>query len=103
MIVTDINQTLRPPAGAVLNGVFAEGSFLRLSYQQTLLGEPSRYKIIDVFLNDMGREVLRTEAIHYVPTSLDWSGTHPDHVKASNRFTAAIKLFWRDIVAILWR
>ena len=103
MNLFDKNQTLIAPEGAQISGVFAEGSFLRVSYQQTLLGEPSRYKIIDVFLNDMGREVLRTEAIHYVPTSLDWSGTHPDHVKASNRFTAAIKLFWRDIVAILWR
>jgi hypothetical protein len=52
VILKDKNETLKPPAGGEVCGVFAEGSYLRIRYQL-----PNAFT--DVYLNDQGREVAR--------------------------------------------
>ena len=52
MILRDKNETLKPPAGGEVCGVFAEGSYLRVRYSLPDM-------LTDVYLNDQGREVAR--------------------------------------------
>jgi hypothetical protein len=55
--LVDINKTLRPPACAEFQSVAAIGSFLRLTY---VIQGKGGYLEIEIYLNDQGREVLRT-------------------------------------------
>jgi hypothetical protein len=64
MILKDVNQTLVPPAGFDLYDVRAEGSYLRLEYNQTKYDANMTavgWTATILYLNDQGREVLRTE------------------------------------------
>ena len=64
MKVTDKNQTLVPPEGYTFIFVSAEGGYLRLQYQKILsnsMSVPKEEWTAVVYLNDQGREVLRTE------------------------------------------
>lgn len=55
--LADFNRTLEPPAGFELQNVTAAGAFLRLMYSVEARG--GRVEI-NIYLNDQGREVLRT-------------------------------------------
>lgn len=55
--LVDFNRTLEPPVGFELRRVSASGSFLVLAYSQEARG--GRVEI-EIFLNDHGREVVRT-------------------------------------------
>jgi len=57
MKLVDFNQTLKPPAGFELQRVSAVGAYLRLTYSVEAKG--GRVEI-EVYLNDQGKEVLRT-------------------------------------------
>jgi predicted class III extradiol MEMO1 family dioxygenase len=60
----DKNQTLVPPEGYRLSGVVATGSYMRVVYHQTADTETQHVRnIVEVYLNDMGREVGRTTDI----------------------------------------
>jgi hypothetical protein len=79
MIVIDKNQTLDPPNGFRLSAVYAEGAYIRLVFRaEKYYGSPSasdmpRYpyasSTVTIFLNDQGREVLRTQT--------DWTQPQP--------------------------
>lgn len=62
MIVTDKNRSFEPPKNGEFLGARAEGAYLKLSYfvhhENDL--SASRTKVV-IYLNDQGREVLRTE------------------------------------------
>lgn len=55
----NVNQSWKAPEGYALQGVYAEGAFLRHEYLS--LTKP---KTLNVFVNDMGREVTRTVVLH---------------------------------------
>jgi hypothetical protein len=63
MIAIDKNQSLNPPAGFDLAGCSALGAFLVLDYDRTTYWpntkERSSIERIKIYLNDMGREVMR--------------------------------------------
>ena len=75
MIIEDKNRTLVPPAGYELRSVEAEGAYLRLHYRRILFRAGTTIvqgeKWVHIFLNDQGREVVRTvqyyESIAPVP------------------------------------
>lgn len=58
MIVQDKNLTLQPPDGKCV-GVYAEGAYLRLVYHHRSGGSASTL-VTTLFLQDIGREVVRT-------------------------------------------
>lgn len=68
MIIEDKNRTLVPPAGYEFRSVEAEGAYLRLHYRQILFREGTRdiqgETWVYIFLNDQGREVVRTIAYY---------------------------------------
>lgn len=70
MILTDKNETLKPPAGYNFYQASACGAYLVLTYMRTTLWTATKNakdtSIITIYLNDQGREVIRTEsAVHY--------------------------------------
>ena len=71
MIVLDKNQTLDRPKGFTFAFVNAKGAYLQLRFQKTVIhvnpAESNELHTVDVYLNDQGREVLRTEEKHRLP------------------------------------
>lgn len=64
MIVKDFNQTLIPPPHYQPVEVRGEGSYLRLTYTKYRSDRKCTYRDqVVIFLNDQGREVVRTEEI----------------------------------------
>ena len=62
MILHDMNQSWTPPAGYSFAFAVAHGSYLSVVYHQTADTETQHVRnIVEIFLNDMGREVMRTE------------------------------------------
>ena len=57
MALQDFNRILVPPVGFELKRVSAVGAFLVLAYSQEAKG--GRVEL-EIFLNDQGREVIRT-------------------------------------------
>ena len=70
MILKNINQTLREPKNYKFDGVNADGAFLVIAYSQQLwftgTNRPMGTKWIHIWVNDQGREVIRTED-NFVP------------------------------------
>jgi hypothetical protein len=68
--VIDKNQTLIPPANYEFSSLKVEGAYFRLGYTQTTYYSNSTkimgYNTVFVYLNDQGREVLRTENMERV-------------------------------------
>lgn len=64
--ITDINKHLVAPEGYTAEQVVAEGAYLRVQYRAVVLdGETLKGEsYVDIFLNDYGREVLRTEKFY---------------------------------------
>lgn len=64
MEALDVNRSWKAPIGCELRGVYAEGAFLRYEYypRQPI---PTGEFVLNVFVNDMGREVTRTRT--FVP------------------------------------
>ena len=73
MKVIDINEHLKPPKHHELRFVNATGAFVRLEYRATLISanDPLGYarSTVVIYLNDMGREVLRTEDLEPIKES----------------------------------
>ena len=65
MTLKNINQTLREPEHYRFEGVRAEGAFLIAAYSQKLLKTGTNLHLgtrwIHIYVNDQGREVIRTE------------------------------------------
>lgn len=64
MILHDMNQSWKPPAGMSVISVRAEGAYLRVEYHAATTDADTKTrseKAVVVFVNDMGREVMRTE------------------------------------------
>jgi hypothetical protein len=72
MILKNINQTLREPLGYYFDSVRADGAFLVVAYSQKLLRTgtniPLGTRWIHIWVNDQGREVIRTED-NFVPAA----------------------------------
>ena len=70
MILKNINQTLREPSGYYFDSVRTDGAFLVVAYSQKLLRTgtniPLGTRWIHIWVNDQGREVIRTED-NFVP------------------------------------
>lgn len=99
MIVLDKNQLLQPPSGYMLRGVAAEGSYLRLEY--TLNARPT--EIVDIYLNDQGREVLRCQCVRRpIGESPEkvyrWAGQLFTEVETPNRVVAVLRSFWKFLL-----
>jgi len=60
LVMKDLNETIKPPAGSDLTDVQVHGSFLVLKYFRNETGENTRYINTTIYVNDQGREVLRT-------------------------------------------
>lgn len=100
MIVKDMNQTLVQPEGLELSSVQAAGAFLLIRYSQAAIRNGSvcgkHYTVI--YLNDQGREVLRTEE-EVKPD--DFADAYL--IAAKNELEAAPpKKFWETLKAI-WK
>lgn len=71
MILRDMNLSWTPPADMTLHSVRVEGGYILVKYWQPVLstqdGAPLSEKSVVVFINEMGREVMRTETIHDWP------------------------------------
>ena len=77
MWVHDKNETLLAPGNFTLVSVRADGAYLRLEYGQKLEG---CVRCVVIYLNDMGREVLRTTDeifMSLVPTVTPPPVVHP--------------------------
>ena len=63
MHLFDKNETLQSPEGYEIVALSAEGSYLRVEYRRQLARTKKfqSYSTIIVYLNDIGREVVRTE------------------------------------------
>ena len=65
MNIVDINRWLRHPDGYTFDSVHAEGAYLCVTYIQTIVPEETTqekgWNTVRIYLNDTGREVLRTE------------------------------------------
>jgi hypothetical protein len=80
MILKDYNQTLVKPEGFDLYDVRADGSFLRLEYNKTKYVEDpldqqtglraDGWTSLVIYLNDQGREVIRTETYIKIASEL---------------------------------
>ena len=67
MTVIDKNKWLVEPSAHDLTEVVAEGAYLRLTYlQKNEEGVPYRHRVT-IYLNDQGREVLRTNDCYSTP------------------------------------
>ena len=64
MEVHDKNETLQPPAEFQFLSVRAAGAYLQLEYGKKIEGGLRR---VVIYLNDMGREVLRTTDVVWPP------------------------------------
>jgi hypothetical protein len=58
MTFQDKNQTLEAPVGYKFSGSEPMGAFLRVEYRRQV---EARENILTIYLNDMGREVARSE------------------------------------------
>lgn len=62
MIFKDFNQTLVPPKGFVVNHVKAKGAYLLVQFVKERDTDTHYIRdYVEIYLNDMGREVARTE------------------------------------------
>jgi hypothetical protein len=63
MRLFDKNETLQPPEGYEIVALSAEGSYLRVEYRRQVArtSKFQSWSTVVVFLNDYGREVVRTE------------------------------------------
>lgn len=70
MIVEDKNLTLQPPDGFRPESVEAQGAYLRLQYVrfERSMATAHYWTRVTIYLNDMGREVLRTTDDVVLPT-----------------------------------
>jgi hypothetical protein len=69
----DKNQSWTPPEGYLLSAVSADGSYLRIEYRKrSLPDDQPTDQIVNIFLNDTGREVARTEdtRTYYLPRGI---------------------------------
>ena len=101
MIAHDINQHLKPPSLHVLYSVHAVGGFLRLEYHAWSFGKdtlPGRQcSTVVVYLNDMGREVLRTEDVEFFFDQLPSTLNEPVHKQSF-----WIRLYLKYIEVMKW-
>ena len=58
MNVTDINQHLKIPDGYKITGLSGDGSYLKIECRRL---RDDSVSVVTIFLNDMGREVIRSE------------------------------------------
>ena len=108
--VLDKNETLKAPKLFNCVRVCGDGPLLRLDYVQhvsAFVPHPVDTRLgtthyVSIYLNDQGREVLRTmstvddEPAKDPEFDIDWSGTSSDHVKAPpTGFWEELKSWWR--------
>jgi hypothetical protein len=95
MIAKDKNQTLEPPEGALLKMVWGDGAYLRLVYHASFWYNPLSHgtRVTTVFLQDTGREVLRTidEVLDPLPTDTATKTRIARRFKIRNGFLLALQ------------
>ena len=71
MVLIDKNQSWKAPEGYRFASLAVEGAFLIAHYTQDVFNAETaifeRINYVDVYLNDQGREVARTERIEEIP------------------------------------
>jgi hypothetical protein len=93
MTFTNINRSWDAPEGFEFQDVSAKGAFLRVSFRRTdeYTSGLKKISVVQVFINDMGREVFRTE---HTETSYREAPEPParEPVSRWSRFQAAFEL-----------
>ena len=101
MILTDFNQTLHRPEGFDVMDVRGEGAYLRVEFNRTkYVDDPTDkctgqmivgWDAVVLYLNDQGREVLRTEWFTKIAPPLPTREIpKPWYVKLADMFLEAI-------------
>lgn len=59
----NINRSWEAPDGFNFDGVTAEGAYLRVVFRRVVKNKSTEreYSVVTIFINDIGREVFRTE------------------------------------------
>ena len=75
MELRDFNETFKPPVGFVVDSFDARGMYLYAKYKQPFFFEGTEkvqgLNIVEVYLNDQGREVARVSSQYYYPRLVD--------------------------------
>lgn len=92
MNLIDKNQTLLPPEGYEFTGLSAEGAYLRLEYRR--IGA-DKVSTVTIYLNDWGREVVRSVNDSVDPVVEAEKFPQPHYVlKEHLTWWSQIKLWW---------
>ena len=115
--VVDKNETLKPPKGLTLTGTRGEGPLIVLEYElkhSLLTTSPgtilkfsrvSHVDYVSIFLNDQGREVLRTfrtsncepERVPYPEESgIYWSGGNGHVAESPTPIVDGLRRWWTE-------
>lgn len=97
MKLIDKNESWLPPVGYDLSKITAEGAFLRLDYYASLPNSNGGEKHIVVFVNDMGREVMRAIETYFPPTPVPTLVPHSTSLSRRRLLWNAVKRFLHDI------
>lgn len=104
--VTDKNETLKPPKGFTFAGTRGEGPLIVLDYVlQHPSYSPDHADYVSIYLNDQGREVLRTFRTVTAKDpefDIDWSGGQPLATDAVIG-KPPTSWFWEGIKSLLQR
>ena len=101
--VVDKNETLKPPKGFTLADVHGEGPLVVLEYEEKK--SPLHVNYVSVFLNDQGREVLRTfrtsncepERVPYPEESgIYWSGGNGHVAESPTPIVDGLRRWWTE-------
>lgn len=72
MTLYDTNKSWAPPVGYTFRRVDPNGAFIRVQFlRETEVTGGVKLSYIYVYVNDMGREVLRTEEEHFLSTEVE--------------------------------
>jgi hypothetical protein len=113
MILTDLNGSIKPPANFTLENIIVEGAYLILSYEQQVFVTDTMtikgHNRILLYVNDMGREVMRlTDFVPLLEQTMDWStmdwstmdwSTNPLGQQAGHQPYPS----WKEIFKFVWR
>lgn len=98
--ITDINKWLTPPEGYELDQFDARGAYLWLRYRQKrfITGTLVGHTVIEIYLNDQGREVARLKHFDPVPISTIFPAKP---ITRQERFKYGMQQIWFGLQEVL--
>lgn len=100
--ITDTNKWLKPPAGYELDSFDARGAYLCARYKQRQVlpdAQPAiGFSIVEIFLNEDGREVARTK---WFETFTTYAMLPPLPVTRRQRFIIGWRKVWIGLQEVL--